>query len=497
MHDVALVAFDRLNRSRGALAGADPASHEILVIEDDRLIRSRPWHAQRLHLILSAAEHVIADLEAEGFRVHRIRATSLRSGLAEARTALGGRRIIATEASSFAQVRAFAEFDIETVPDDFFLTPRTLFRDWAAGQKTLRMESFYRLQRTRLGILMDGDQPVGGTWNLDAENRLPPPRGPHPWPEPLHHDPDAIDLAVWQRIEDLPLAGEPPNGTWPTTRAGALRQLAHFLDTAFAGFGPYEDAMPADTWAVNHSLLSPAMNIGLITPDEVVAAALARFHDGGIPLESCEGFIRQVIGWREYVNGVYWHFGDHYRDENALEATRPLPVAFDDPSRTRMACVAGVVGDVQARGWVHHIPRLMVLANLALTAGVEPRALLDWMRTMFIDAADWVMVPNVIGMGVHADGGRMMTKPYAAGGSYISRMGRWCGDCAYDPKKRSGDDACPFTTLYWDFLDRNREVFARNHRMAQQVRGLDRLSDLDALRERAREVLAGLADGTV
>jgi deoxyribodipyrimidine photolyase-related protein len=346
---------------------------------------------------------------------------------------------------------------------------------------------------------MDGERPVGGRWSLDAENRLPPPKGAHAWPSVLAHEPDAIDEATWADIQKrgLPVSGAAPDGTWATTRTGALRQLHHFVDHALEGFGPYEDAMPADTWSANHSLLSPYLNLGLIHPREVVDAALSRYAGGGVPLESCEGFIRQVIGWREYVNGLYWHFGDEYRTANVLDATRELPLAFTEPGATSMACVGSIVQDIDQRGWVHHIPRLMVLANLALITGIAPAAFLGWMRGVFVDAADWVMVPNVIGMGVHADGGRMMTKPYAAGGAYISRMGRYCGSCAFDPRRRTGEDACPFTTLYWDFLDRNRSQFDGNPRMAQQLRGLDRLSDLPDVRARAAEVLHRLDTGTL
>lgn len=499
MRSAILVPYDRLNRARGALTTATPQSHDIISVRIDGLIRSRAWNAQRLHLILSAAEHFLADLEAEGFRVHHVTAPTLAVGIAEARRRFGIDDITATEPSTYAQARAFEACGVRTVPDDFFLTPRAVFRAWASTQKSLKMEPFYREQRRRLGILMDGDQPVGGSWNLDAENRLPPPKTPHPWPAPLHHQTDEIDARVWAQIIDAgyPVVGAPPDGTWPTTREGALRQLSHFVEHGLAEFGPYEDAMPKDSWAVSHSLLSPSLNLGLITPDEAVAAVISRFDAGGIPLASCEGFVRQVIGWREYVNGAYWHFGPDYRDRNGLAAERPLLPLFEDPNATRMHCVGSILGDLRARGWTHHIPRLMVLSNLALITGVQPQAFLEWMKREFVDANDWVMVPNVIGMGVHADGGQMMTKPYAAGGAYISRMGQFCGDCAYDPKKRTGDTACPFTTLYWDFIDRHREQFARNPRIAQQVRGLDRLSDLDAVRARATEVLDGLERGEV
>lgn len=492
-----LVAYDQLDRHHGALAGAQPGEHDVLLVESEGMLRSRTWHAQRIHLLLSAAEHLARDLEEQGFTVHRVAAASTAAGVEEHRARTPGVRIVAAEPSSHGLMRSWQGAGVELLPDDRFLTSRADFAAWADQQRTLRMDAFYRQQRLRLGILLEGSSPIGGKWSLDADNRLPPPRGAHAWPEPLTFDRDDIDDAVWRSIVDrgLPVTGAPPSGIWATTRAGALRQLQHFVDHVLPEFGPYEDAMPADSWSVHHSLLSPYLNIGLLHPSEVVSAALARYEQGGVPLSSIEGFVRQIIGWREYVNGLYWWLPDGYRDRNGLDARRSLPPAFTDSSATGMACVGGVVDDIHARGWVHHIPRLMVLANLSLIAGIRPQDVLDWMRRMFVDAADWVMVPNVIGMGVHADDGLMMTKPYAAGGAYLNRMGRYCSGCRFDPKKRTGEDACPFTTLYWDFLDRHRAEFASNPRMAQQVRGLDRLSDLDELRVRAAQVLDLLERG--
>jgi deoxyribodipyrimidine photolyase-related protein len=235
----------------------------------------------------------------------------------------------------------------------------------------------------------------------------------------------------------------------------------------------------------------------LLHPREVLDAALERFDQGGIPIASAEGFIRQLIGWREYVNAMYWHQGPEYQERNGLQAARTLLPLFDDASSTSMNCVASIIRDIDDRAWVHHIPRLMVLSNLALIAGVQPQEFLAWMRRRFIDAAEWVMVPNVIGMGVHADGGEMMTKPYAAGGAYISRMSNYCQDCPYNPKLRTGETACPFTTLYWDFLARHELSFASNHRMAHQIHGLRKLSDLPEVRTRATVVLKGLSQGLV
>lgn len=251
------------------------------------------------------------------------------------------------------------------------------------------------------------------------------------------------------------------------------------------------------SWHLAHSLLSPALNLGLLLPGEVCDAAERAYRSGAVPIASAEGFIRQVIGWREYVWGLYWRWMPGFRDANALGAHAPLPAAFTDPATTEMRCVAHTVQGVEDRGWAHHIQRLMVLANLATLAGVEPQEVVTWFTDWFVDGAEWVMLPNVIGMGIHADGGRMATKPYVSGGRYIDRMSDHCGRCRYDPTKRVGDDACPHTTLYWDFLDRHRQRFAKNPRLAQPVRGLDRLTDLPAIRRRADQVRQGLTDGTI
>jgi deoxyribodipyrimidine photolyase-related protein len=492
-----LLLNDHLHRNYGALKKATPATHQILFVESDRMLTTRTWHVQRLFFLISARDHFLQELKDEGFQVTLIRSADTASGIAQYRSANPGSDLIAAEPSSHQQLQQFQELGITLLPNDFFLTPRPLFAQWAGAQKSLVMENFYRAQRLRLNILMEGAEPLGGRWNYDADNRMPPPKGEHKWPPYLEHPRDEIDRQVLQEIADrkLPVYGDAPDTTWGTTRAAALKQLDHFLNKAFSEFGAYEDAMTTQSWAVNHSLLSPYLNVGLLHAEEVVAAALKRFKMGDIPLAGAEGFIRQIIGWREYINGLYWFFGDLYRAENGLAAKRSLLPLFEDSSKTKMNCVSTNVRDIEARAWVHHIPRLMVLSNLALITGTSPQEFLDWMRRSFIDAADWVMVPNVIGMSLHADGGKLATKPYASGGSYISKMSNYCKSCPFDPKKRVGDDACPFTTLYWDFLARHRERFAKNHRMAQQLAGINRLSDLPQLQERAEEVLELLSRG--
>jgi deoxyribodipyrimidine photolyase-related protein len=397
---------------------------------------------------------------------------------------------VCAEPSSFKQYAALKDFGVSFVANDFFLTSRADFALWARAQKSFLMENFYRAQRVRLNVLVEGGKPTGGAWNFDKENRLPPPKN-YEWPKYLEHSRDAIDEEVAKELNYS------PGTTWATTREGALAQLENFIKNHFANFGPYEDAMANDNWAVHHSLLSPYLNNGLLHAQEVIDAAIVAFKGGSIPIASCEGFVRQIIGWREYVNGMYWFLGEEYEKNNQLEAKRELLPLLRDPEKTSMNCVKSIVTDINERAWVHHIPRLMVLSNLALITGTNPQQFLDWMREVFIDATQWVMVPNVIGMGLHADGGAMMTKPYAAGGAYISRMSSYCKGCAYDPKLRVGETACPFTTLYWDFLDRHKENFAKNHRMSQQVFGLNRLKDLPELRERAQQVLKGLDKGTI
>ena len=495
-----LVTFDQLSLTHGALATADPARDHVLFVQTQSMFESRAWHAQRVFFLLSTAAHFVEELRGRGFTVTYIRAATFTEGVNKFRLANPQLPIRSTTPTSHAMYTLMTQLGIELTPNNLFLTSPEEFTQWAKGYKSLTMEYFYRWQRKRLNILMDGDSPVGDQWNFDADNRLPPPRPkkgqpPHEWPTPPHFEWDSIDSEILLQLPEFHTWGSAPDGTWATTRNGALKALEHFVTHSLADFGPYEDAMPTDTWTVNHSLLSPYLNVGLLHPEEVVHAALTRYEQGGIPLSSIEGFVRQVIGWREYINGVYWLFDAKYRNNNQLNANRKLLPLFTDSSKTHMNCMREVVADVEKRSWTHHIPRLMLLANLALLTDVEPEHMLEWMRTSFIDAADWVMVPNVIGMGMHADGGRMMTKPYAAGGAYISRMSNYCGSCTYDPKKRTGADACPFTTLYWDFLDRHRDQFASNHRMGQQIRGLDRLSDLPEVRARAQEVLTGLDNG--
>jgi deoxyribodipyrimidine photolyase-related protein len=488
------VLGDQLNRNLGALATAQPGRDRVLMVHSSGKLSSKRWHRQRAHLIVTAMRRFAQELRAEGFAVDERDAPSFRAGLAAHRADFQPAQVVAMESANFAGNQLMIDLGVVLVRSDQFLCHRDDFALFAAGRKSLKMEDFYRWQRRRLGYLMDGDEPVEGRWNFDEDNREPPPKTGHDrWATPPTDPLDDLDHDV---LAALPAScwGADPDGTWATDRAGALRRLDHFISHLLPVFGPHEDAMLTSNWHLAHSLLSPYLNLGLLLPAEVCDAAEAAYRSGHAPIASVEGFIRQIIGWREYVHGVYWLWGPNYRHANGLHATRPLPPVFVGAT-TNMRCVSSALGSLHERSYMHHIQRLMVIGNLAMLAGVDPWAVTEWMWAGFIDGAEWVMLPNVIGMSQHADGGKMATKPYAAGGAYIDKMSDSCKGCRYDRKQRVGPDACPFTTLYWDFLARHADQFGRNPRIVQQVRAAQKLSDLPAVQRRAVEVLAMLDAG--
>jgi len=490
---------DQLHRHHGALAGHGPDTCRVLMIESRALLMQRRWHRQRLHVVLSAMRHFADELRHEGFSVDYRVADTLADGLQAHRKEHQPVEVIAATPFSHQGVDRLTALDVTLVPHRFFITDVATVRAWAADRKRFRMEDFYRWQRQHMGILMDGAEPEGGRWNFDADNREPPPRDGRNWPEFTRFDADSIDDAVQADIDSwgVPVWGAGPSGEWPVNRAQAAQRLAEFIDRALPTFGAHEDAMLKAEWKLAHSTLSSSMNLGLLHPEDVARAAESAYASGAVPLNSAEGFIRQVIGWREYVWSVYWLWGPEYRHRNHLNADQRVPPAFTGDATTEMACVASTVAGIEGRAYAHHIERLMVLGNLALTVGVDPQAMTDWMTASFIDGAEWVMVPNVVGMALHADGGMMATKPYASGGAYINKMSDHCRDCRFDPKKRTGENACPFTSLYWDFLARNETALQGNHRLGQQLAGMRRLADLEQTRARAAEVRTSLANGTL
>lgn len=501
-HTTVWVWGDQLNLDLAHLRGTDPGSTRVLMVVSDRKLTERTWHRQKVHLVITAMRRFAQELTEHGYEVDLRRAPSMRAGLQAHVDAFAPSAVLAMEPASRTGTTTLEALGVDVVANDHFLCHWEDYAAFVAGRKRTTMEDFYRWRRSDTGWLMDGEEPVGGRWNLDTDNRQPPHAGlaaEAAATPPVVDEPDSFDATTAEWLPSaMRLSGAEHDGTWATSRAGALARLERFVTQVLPRFGDHQDAMVADAWHLNHSLLSHAINLGLLHPREVCETVIAAYHDGSAPLNAVEGFVRQVLGWREYLWGVYRTAPEGYEDRNALAAHEPLPPALSGAAPTHMRCVSDTLTAVHDHAYAHHIQRLMVLANLATLAGIDPRAMTDWMHGTFIDAYDWVMVPNVIGMGTFADGGAVATKPYVSGGAYIDRMSRdYCKPCRYDRTARTGDDACPFTTLYWDVLDRNRDVLRGNHRLSRAYANLDRLGDIDGIRARAIEVRRMLADGTL
>ena len=500
-----------MDHNSAALRDLDAEHDVVLMMEVSAESRHVPSHVQRTVVFLSAMRHFACELAAKGMRVRYIALTdegntqSFAGEVTRAVKDLRPERMVVLEPGEH-RVRAILRkaademsVPLEIRPDEHFLTPREVFEEHASGRKNLIMEFFYREQRKRLDVLMERGKPVGGDWNFDKENREAFGRtGPHA-PAVLRFAPDAITLGVIEDVKrvlpDLP--GRVDSFGWAVTRRQALESLEDFVEHRLDDFGPYEDAMwTGEAW-LYHSQLSVPLNLKLISPRECVDAALERHTKRPVPLASLEGFVRQVIGWREFIRGVYFHEGPAYESRNYLDQYGDLPSLYWD-GKTEMKCLRECVGQVLDHAYTHHIPRLMVLANFALISGVHPKKISDWFLAMFADAVDWVTLPNTLGMAMHADGVTpeqakrnpelgatkppvVGTKPYAASGKYIARMSNYCRSCVYDVEQRTGEDACPFNTFYWDFLIRNRERFRGNQRMAMVMKNVERLSEPDVV----------------
>ena len=484
--------------SRGVaqLPRTPDAGQVVLFLESVAKGAALPWHRQKLVLLLSAMRHFAEALEGAGYRVLFRHAASYAQGIAEVAAEVGAGRVVATEGREQDMVEELARAEallgaqgvpLELRPDRGFLATRADFAAWAAGKKELRMEWFYRTMRRQHGVLLEEDgTPSGGAWNFDPDNRKPWPKG-RAVPPVWRVEPDAVTRAQMARVARWRNRwGSVDAFGLPVTRADAKAWLARFVAERLPEFGPYEDAMVHGAPDLLHSTLSSLLNVGLLHPREVVAAAEAAYRAGLVPIASAEGFVRQVLGWREYIRGMYWHLMPGLRTANALEAPLGLPRWFWAPdgeaygphpalpdAACGMRCLADTIRQVRDHGRVHHIPRLMVQGNIATLLGVEPAALSRWFWCGFTDAYEWVELPNVMGMATWGDGGALASKPYVASGAYVNRMSNYCGGCRYDVKQRTGPDACPVNLLYWDFLDRHRERFAGHPRMRMMVKHLD------------------------
>ena len=480
------VLGDQLSHSLASLR-AGPAGAVVLMVEVIDEAHYVRHHKKKIALLFSAMRHFADELHAAGWTVDYVRLDdagntgSFTGEVVRAATrhaATGIRVVEAGEWRVAAMIDGWAaavRVPVEVFPDDRFFCSRTEFAEWAGARKRLIMEDFYREMRKRTGLLMSFGKPVGNRWNFDADNRKTPPRGLN-YPAPPTFTPDAVTAEVLALV-GARFAGHfgdlEPFG-FATTRADALIALDHFIVVALPRFGDYQDAIVEGQAFLYHAILSPYINCGLLTAREVVDAAAAAFDRGEVPMNAAEGFIRQIIGWREYVRGIYWHAGPEYKQSNALSATRDLP-SFYWTADTDLRCIAQSVSQVRREAYNHHIQRLMILGNFAMLIGVEPAQVEEWYLVVYADAYEWVELPNVHGMSQFADGGLLGSKPYAGGGAYIDRMSDHCGRCRYDVKQKTGADACPFNALYWDFLARHRDLLKGNSRLWRMYDGWDRL----------------------
>ncbi|MDQ0316137.1 cryptochrome/photolyase family protein [Amorphus orientalis] len=503
MSALRLVLGDQLDRQISSLSDIDPAADTVLMAEVEDEATYVRHHKQKIAFVFAAMRHFARDLEEAGISVRyqrlddRKRASSLKEAVRIALSATGASCLVVTEPGEWRLLQDMQDWEddlgvsVEIREDDRFFASHAHFERHAKGRKTLRMEYFYREMRKSTGILMDGNEPAGGEWNYDKENResLPDdidlPSLPQSRPDEMTRA--VIDL-VEARFSDH--FGDLHGFAWPVTRRGALAALDRFITERLPSFGTYQDAMAGGEPFVFHAVLSPLINIGLLRPQEVCERAEQAYKDGDAPLNAVEGFIRQILGWREFIRGIYWLKGPNYGSENALDARRPLP-DFYWTGETDLACLGEAIGATKAHAYAHHIQRLMVTGNFALLAGIDPRAVQEWYLIVYADAYEWVELPNVHGMALFADGGVFASKPYAASGSYIDRMSDYCGGCRFDVKQKTGPEACPFNYLYWDFIARNESHLAGNRRMAMIYKSLERM-DPDKVQTMRKDAAAFL-----
>jgi deoxyribodipyrimidine photolyase-related protein len=498
--ELVLVLGDQLHPASPALAGLAPERVVVLMIESVSEA-TRAWsHKQRIALFLAAMRHHAGALRTAGWQVDYqaldAAHASLATGLADAIARHRPVRVTVVEAGEWRVQKdiesacAAAGVSLRWVNDPHFYCTREDFAHWAGGRRQLVMEFFYRDMRRRFGVLMEGDKPAGGGWNFDKENRGSFGRsGPPEVPARARIAPDESTRGVLAEVEarfgDHP--GSLASFAWPVTPAQARQALADFIAHRLPLFGRYQDAMwQGEPWLF-HAGIAAALNLKLLDPREAVAAAVDAWQRGAAPLPAVEGFVRQVLGWREFIRGVYWREMPGYATLNHFGHEHPLPAVFWS-GETELNCLRQCISDTMTNGYAHHIQRLMVLGNFALLAGVLPEAVCDWFLAVYVDAVEWVELPNTLGMALHADGGIVGSKPYIASGAYIKRMSNYCAGCRYDPGKRTGEDACPFNFLYWDFLARHRDLLARNNRMGLAVKNLERLDAAELGEIRAQAV---------
>ena len=494
---------DQMHEDHPGLAAADPKRDRVLFVESRKRSEQVTYHQLKLVLIFAAMRHRAQALREQGWQVDYVELTeSYASGLEDHLRRYKPEVIWVQDPSQYDLSQRMPDLaqrlgvPIEVLPENQFLTSRSEFAAWAGEKNRLLMEHHYRRMRKKLGILIEPDgEPTGGAWNFDVENRetcsslnksqVTVPLPPRCEPDRLTQE---VIAMVKKEFADHP--GDAAKFWLPVTRAGALAWLQDFVVHRLENFGRWEDVMKEGEPVLFHSVLSPLLNIGLLDPRECVQAALDAYDAGRAPLPAVEGFVRQIVGWREFINGVYWLRMPDYSQLNALDAQRPLP-EWIYTGKTEMNCLHHALEQVVELAYNHHIQRLMVLGNFFLLGGFLPQAVLRWYTEMYVDGHDWVMGPNVIGMILHADGGYLATKPYAAGAGYINKMSNYCAGCRFNPNERIGPDACPFNYLYWNFYAEHRDRFIHNQRVGMMIKTWDKkpASEQKAIRQQAKEFL--------
>ena len=488
MRNLVIVLGDQLNDDSAAFDGFDRNKDAVWMAEVAEESTHVWSHKARIGLFLSAMRHFEQRLTQKGHCVFYRRLDdfsnthALRKELSRAIEQFRPAKLILVEPGdhrvlselTLAAKKANAQLEIRT--DRTFFCSTDEFNSWASGRKQFRMEFFYREIRRKHGVLLDGKDPIGGRWNFDAENRGSLPKtGPGKLKAPLQFEYDRTTKFVLEFV-DFRFTRHPgslENFDWPVTPEQAQAALADFIENRLPHFGQFQDAMwTGEPW-LYHSRLSSAMNLKLLQPRQVVAAAEAAYHAGAVTLPQAEGFIRQIIGWREYVRGIYWRYMPEYVDRNEMGATLPLPKWFWT-GKTEMNCLKHTLRQTLDYGYAHHIQRLMVTGLYCLLAGIDPKQVHEWYLAIYVDAVEWVELPNTLGMSQYADGGIMASKPYVASGKYIDKMSNYCSGCRYDPAQRKGETACPFTTMYWQYLEKHEQKLAKNPRMLLQIKNLNR-----------------------
>ncbi|WP_439119662.1 cryptochrome/photolyase family protein [Marivita sp.] len=469
-----LVLGDQLSESLSALKAADKSTDIVVMAEVAEEATYVQHHSKKIAFIFAAMRKFAARLREDGWDVRYTQlddtenAGSISGELLRRAEDAGASEVIATQPGEWRLIQSLEDMPLKLTmkPDTRFVSTQDEFDTWAEGRKALRMEYFYRDMRRKTGLLMDGDDPEGGKWNYDSENRKPAPDD-IAFSGPMQFTPDETVEEVLDLVESRfgNSFGTLRPFWFATDQTQARRALTHFITYALPRFGDFQDAMMNDNRFLYHALISPYLNVGLLDPIEVCQAAEDAYKDGHAPLNAVEGFIRQIIGWREYVRGIYFREGPDYPRRNALNHQRKLP-DFYWTGETDMNCMSKAITQTADEAYAHHIQRLMVTGNFALLAGINPHEVHEWYLRVYIDAFEWVEAPNVVGMSQFADGGIIASKPYVSSGAYINRMSDYCKSCRYKVNDKTGKDACPFNTLYWHFLDRHSEKFAKNQRMS-------------------------------